>query len=340
MNDKFADMNVAVLIPVRNEERYIKGCLDSVLAQSYPKKYMEVFVIDGLSNDATRKIIMDYSRSHPYIKLLDNPFKIVPKALNIGINASKGDIIIRLDAHAYYENDYIEKCVKVLKNSDAVNVGGPIVTLPGDNTRTAKAIALAISHPFGVGNSKFRTSVEQQYVDTVPFGAFKRSIFDKVGLFNEHLIRNQDVELNSRIRKSGKKIFLTPEVKSFYYSRPTLSALWSQNFKNGMWNIFTSALSKKSLSLRHFIPLIFILSIIVSIIAMALHPAGYALAGLVVLSYLFANVFFSMKLSAKNGISLLPGIMLSFGTLHFSYGFGSLWGLLRVSGWKKTLGAS
>jgi GT2 family glycosyltransferase len=223
-----------------------------------------------------------------------------------------------------------------LEKVDAVNVGGPIVTLPGDNTIKAKAIALATSHPFGVGNSKFRTSNNKaQYVDTVPFGAFKRVIFDKVGLFNERLPRNQDIEFNLRIKKGGGKIFLNPEIKSFYYNRSSLKKLWRQNFINGMWNIFTHALSKNPLSLRHYIPFIFVLSLIVSFLLMFAHPIGILLFGIISATYMTANIFFSFKIGSKHDWRLIPGLIMAFSTLHFSYGLGSLWGLLMVKKWKK-----
>ncbi len=330
---------VSVIVPVRNEEKYIAECMESILSQSYPKEDLEVLLVDGQSEDNTRKIISSYCERYPYIRLLDNPYRTAPRALNTGIKASRGNIIIRLDAHTYYDKDYIARCVETLNDEkiDACNVGGPIVTLPGDGTLTAKAIALATSHPFGVGNSKFRTSCEPRYVDTVPFGAFKREIFDEVGLFNEYLLRNQDVELNSRIRKSGKRIYLSPGIKSFYYNRPDLKALWRQNFNNGMWNIFTNALSKGSLSIRHFIPLIFVLSLIGSALMILINPAGYLLTAFVLISYLAANIFFSLKICRRNGLKLLPALVLSFAALHFSYGLGSVWGLVRVRGWTRAL---
>lgn len=329
------DHFVSVIVPIRNEEKYIEKCIESIIGQSYPKDRMEVLLVDGISKDNTRKIIERYVGRYRSIRLLDNPEKNVPAALNIGIKASKGDVVVRLDAHAYYDRDYISKCVDTLDKVDAYNVGGPIQTLPGDNTIKAKAIALATSHPFGVGNSQFRTSSDAKYVDTVPFGAFRRAIFDKVGLFNERLLRNQDIELNSRIRRSGGKIFLNPEIKSYYFNRSTLKALWQQNFKNGMWNIFTSAVSQRSLSLRHFIPFIFIVSLAASLILSLIHPAGVLLFSLVAGSYLLANIFFSFKIGLKKGPETIPFLPLVFSTLHFSYGLGSIFGVLTLRQWKK-----
>jgi len=331
------DTFVSVIIPVRNEEKHISECIDSITSQTYPKENLEVLLIDGRSEDNTRKIIEKYSRSYSYIKVLDNPRKIVPTALNIGIKASKGDVIIRMDAHTYYDKNYISKCIETLKNIDAYNVGGPIVTLPGDSTLKAKAIALATSHPFGVGNSKFRTSQKAQYVDTVAFGAFKREIFDKIGLFNENLPRNQDIEFNSRIRKFGGKIFLNPEIKSYYHNQSTLKGLWKQNFKNGMWNIFTHVISGNPLSIRHYIPFVFVISLIMSIFLALIHPAGIFLFSLIAVSYLGANAISTFKIGFNHGLKVIPLLPIVFFTLHFSYGLGSLFGIFRLRQWEKKI---
>lgn len=333
---------VSVVIPMRNEERFISECLDSIIEQTWPKDSLEVFLVDGMSEDRTREIVDGYSGKHPWIRLLDNPEKLVPSALNIGVAESSGDVVIRMDAHTYYAKDYIEKCVETLGSVDAVNVGGPIVTLPGDDTPRARAIAVATSHPFGVGNSAFRTTSEPGYVDTVPFGAFRREVFSTVGGFNERLARNQDIEFNSRIRASGGKIYINPEIRSYYYNRATLGGLWSQNFKNGMWNIFTSALTRRSLSARHFIPLVFVVALVLSFLLAFVHPAAGALFAVVAGSYALANLFFSVRLSMsrKNGLKMLPHLPLVFLTLHLSYGLGSLYGLATVGRWKRAAGAA
>ncbi len=328
---------VSVIIPVFNEQRYIASCLDSVIAQSYDKELMEVLVLDGMSADDTRDIIGDYARRHPYIRLIDNPTRTAPTALNRGIKASCGRYIIRLDAHARYADDYISKCVETLEGSDAANVGGPITTLPGAHTPVAAAIALATSHPFGVGNSHFRTSRERRYVDTVPFGAFKREVFEKAGLYNEHLIRNQDIELNYRLRRRGMKILLSPDIKSFYYNRASLSGLWRQNFANGMWNILTHAVSESPLSIRHYVPLFFVASLALGIVFSQVHPIGRLFFAAVMASYAAANLYFSIKLGMQKRPRLIPYISAAFAALHFSYGIGSMWGLIRVRGWKRGL---
>ena len=200
IKDKNAS-SVSIIIPCRNEEKFIGKCLDSIIAQNYPQDKLEVLVVDGRSTDGTKEIVEEYAQKYPFIKVLDNPRKIAPTALNVGIKGAKNEIIIRMDAHNVYEKSYVSKCIKYLRESNVDNVGGIWVTLPGDNTIIARSIALALSHPFGVGNSYFRIgSKKPRLVDTIPFGCYRKEVFKEVGLFNENLIRNQDIELNLRIK--------------------------------------------------------------------------------------------------------------------------------------------
>ncbi len=325
---------VSVIIPVRNEEKHIAGCIESVMSQTYPGTLFEVLLIDGMSEDNTREIIRGYSEKNPQIKMVDNQKKIVPSAMNAGLRAARGSIIIRMDAHSTYASDYVAKCVEMLEKVDADNVGGPIQTMPGNNTLIAMAVALATSHPFGVGNSKFRTSNKAQYADTVTFGAFRREVFDRVGMFDERLERNQDIELNSRIRRAGGKIFLTPEIRSCYYNHATFRGLFRQNFRNGKWNVFTNSVCRHSLSIRHFVPLVFVSSLLGSALMALLFSPAFWMFLLVVLSYLAANIFFSIRAGRKSAGSM-PFLPVAFLTLHLSYGIGSIAGILELKRWKQ-----
>ncbi|MFN6945109.1 MAG: glycosyltransferase family 2 protein [Cytophagaceae bacterium] len=322
---------VSVIIPCRNEESFIGQCLDSIIANDYPKDKLEIIAVDGLSEDGTKEIIKKYTKIFPNIKLFDNPQRTVPFALNIGIINARGDIIVRMDAHNTYEKDYISKCVKYLKEYDADNVGGISRTLPGDTTQIAQSIAIALSNPFGVGNAYFRIgSREPKYVDTVPFGCYKKSVFEKIGLFNENLVRNQDIEFNIRLKNAGGKILLVPDIISYYHARPTLKVFAKNNFWNGFWVLYSLRFAKLPFSVRHLIPFLFVLSLSGGIIfSIVFNPLIYLFI-FVALSYLSLNMFFSFKLSLKYGFKYFILLILSFMTLHFSYGAGSICGLIRL----------
>ena len=264
---------LSVICPIYNEEKYISACIDSIIHQDYPKDSLEVIFVDGMSMDMTRDIVKQYSKQYPYISLIDNPDKIVPIAMNLGIKASIGDIIIRLDAHAKYPANYFSTLTKALNELDADNVGVVCKTDVINKTPKTLAIKEVLSNKFGVGNSTFRTGINQtQEVDTVPFGCWKREIFQKYGLYDTRLVRNQDIELNKRIKKGGGHIYIIPECYCTYMARETFKALSKNNFNNGKWNILTVYYTKQfsSLSLRHFIPLIFVLSVILPKVELSL----------------------------------------------------------------------
>lgn len=326
---------VSIIIPERNEASHISECIDSVLSQTYPNELMEVLIIDGMSDDGTREIVKEYEDKDGFIRLIDNPNKIVTCALNVGIRKAKGDIIVRMDAHTYYDRNYVKACVETLSKVNADNVGGPIVTLPGDNTSMAKAISLATSHPFGVGNSKFRTANKEQYVDTVAFGAFRKEIFAKVGLFDERLIRNQDIEMNSRIIRSGGKIYLNPEIKSYYYNKSTLKGLWGQNFGNGMWNVFTLSINRQALSLRHFVPMIFVLSVVIALLLSPINSIFFDIFLSIIILYASVSLLVSLKEGLKNKAVEATLLPIVFATLHLSYGIGYFWGLIGLRKFRK-----
>jgi glycosyltransferase involved in cell wall biosynthesis len=323
---------VSIIIPVKNEEKYIRKCINSVLKGSYPTNLIEIIVVDGLSEDNTREIVRELMKDNNNIKLLINLHETVPFAMNMGIKNSKGDIIVRLDAHAEYSDDYIEKCVFLLNKYKADNVGGCIETKNSEDTKISRSIAKVLSHKFGVGNSDFRTLKEEKEVDTVPFGAFRREIFDKVGLYNELLTRNQDIELNGRIKKNGGKIILSPEIKCIYYARTNLRSFWVQNYQNGKWNIYTASIAKHSLSIRHFVPFLFVFSLFLSfLILIYSYELGILISGLILIPYLLFSFYFSFSIAKEEKeLSLIPYLITSFITLHISYGIGSLSGILSV----------
>ena len=340
---------VSIIIPCYNEEKFIKKCLETIVENDYEEDKMEIMVIDGRSSDGTREIVKAFVRKYPFIRLLDNPGKITPIALNIGFVQAKGDIIVIMGAHTVYSKNYLSKLVYWSEKSGADSVGGVCVTQSGTDTLTAQSIVLGMSSTFGVGNSGFRTITgdkSQQYTDTVPYGAYKRAVFEKIGLFNERLERNQDIEFNKRLINAGGKILLVPEITSYLYARSTLRALWQNNYANGLWVIYTAWLTKdlKSLSLRHFVPLLFVTAFMISGLlslvsgqfdGSTLFSLSSFLFVIIIISYLFASLFFSALLSIKNGSKHFFILPIVFATLHFSYGLGSIWGLLTLKKWTK-----
>lgn len=309
---------VSVIVPCRNEERVIGRCLNSIVDQDYPKDELEVLVVDGMSDDKTRVIIEEYAMTHSFIRLVDNLHKITPCALNIGIKNARGDIIIRADTHSEYARDYIYKCCEFLNRVGADNVGGPMRAI-GTNYQS-KAIAFAHSSFFGLGGGKFHDMNFEGTVDTVYLGCWHKSVFEKFGVFDERLTRNQDIEHNARIRKNGGRVFLTTEIKSYYYCRSSLKDLWAWNFRTGFWNIKTIRISPSSLSVRHFIPLFFVIGLLTTWIIPWLWFG-------IVISYLSCSLFFSLRIALANGVTYIFIMPLVFLTLHLSYGFGLLAGI-------------
>jgi len=325
---------VSVIAPCRNEAAFIEKAVATILENDYPSQLLELLVVDGMSTDGTREIVQEMAKRDGRVKLLDNPRKIVPSAMNIGIQASCGKYIIRIDCHSTFSADYISKCIEVSQRTGADNVGGYIETLPGAETAVAEAIANATSSRFGVGNSMFRLSGPEQQVDTVPFGTYRRGVFDKVGLYNERLVRNQDIELNSRIRKAGGHVVISPEIKLGYYNRATYCGLWQQSFSNGLWNPYTIWLVGGGLSVRHFVPLFFVLGLMgLAIAAFFWPPVTWMLLGYI-LFYLSVASFFAVRESRlKNQRSRIASALLilwSFVVLHTAYGLGSLWSIITI----------
>ena len=216
--------SISIILPCRNEVRFLGACLDSILASDYQQERFEILVSDGMSTDGTRELVANYQRTFSNVRLIDNPARVTPAGLNRAIEASKGEVIVRLDAHSTIAPDYLSKAVGYLEQNQADNVGGAMHTVARDRGWFAKAIRVALSHPFGVGDSHFRTEDpggSPRWVDTVFGGCWKREVFDRVGKFNEHLARGQDMEFNLRLTKAGGRILLAPDMRSYYFARAT-----------------------------------------------------------------------------------------------------------------------
>ena len=311
---------LSVICPIYNEEKYIVKCIDSILAQDYPKDELEIIFVDGMSKDQTREIVSEYIQKYSFIRLIDNPERIVPPAMNKGIEVAKGDIIMRLDAHATYEKNYFSVLVNALNKLEADNVGAVCKTDVLNKTPKTLAIREVLSNKFGVGNSVFRTGVDKvMEVDTVPFGCWKREVFNKYGLYDVRLVRNQDIELNKRILRGGGKICIVPNTYCTYLARETFKGLAKNNYGNGKWNILTVFYTKQfsSLSIRHFIPLLFVLSLILPSIFSLFYPPFIGLSVLSLLAYLSLLGMISLKLSISKNLNFFY-LLTSFFVLHLS----------------------
>ena len=324
---------VSVIMPVRNEAEFIAASLTAVLEQDYPPDRMEVLVVDGMSDDGTRAIVADVSSRYPdvSVSLLDNPRRIAPAALNIGLRRARGDIIVRVDGHCEIARDYLSRCVEHLQTGEVDGVGGPIETVA--TTPVGETIAAAMSSPFGVGNSAFRTVDNRtMMVDTVAFPAYTRAAILRAGLFDEELVRNQDDEYNFRLRKFGGKIRLAPDVRSRYYSRASLRSLWKQYFQYGYWKVRVMQKHPRQMRARHFAPPAFVLALLGGgLLAPFVKLARYLWGG-VFLLYTLANLSASIWTARKKGWKHLPLLPVTFAVLHVSYGLGFLVGLVKFAG--------
>ncbi len=327
---------VSAIVLCRNEEKFIGKCLDSIIANDYPKEKLEILVVDGMSEDRTRKIVEEYSKEHPSIRLINNPKKLTPFAFNEGIKSSQGELVMIMSAHATYEKEYIKKCVSTSQKYDAENVVGIWKILPRGDGFIDKAIVLALSSSFGVGNAKYRIGSdkkkEAEYVDTGAYGCYKKSVFENVGLFNENLSRGQDMEFNLRLKMAGGKTILVPDAVVYYSARTDFKSFYKHNFKNGVWAILPFKYSTVvPVSPRHLVPLAFVSSLIISGILSLFSNVFFWLLLFIASSYSTCNIYFSAK-TALNGkdiryFFLMPAI---YSSLHTTYGLGSLFGLLKV----------
>lgn len=323
---------VSVIVPVYNEEKYIGKCIESILNQDYPKNDLEIILVDGMSKDRTREIVSIYTAKYPFVRLIDNPERIAPCAMNVGLKFSKGDVIIRLDAHATYENNYFSALVNALDQYNADNVGAVCRTDVLNKNAKTLAIREVLSNKFGVGNSTFRTGIKgAQEVETVPFGCWRRDVFEKYGMYDTRLVRNQDIELNKRIIRGGGKIVIIPDTFCTYLARETYRALAKNNYNNGLWNILTVYYTKemRSLSLRHFVPLMFILSLIIPTLVGLFWTPAFCVSVLALCAYLLALGTVSARLAVSKGLHFFY-LFASFIVLHLSYGWGSLVGILSL----------
>lgn len=318
---------VSLILPVRNEGSHIAQTLQGLLDQNYPYDRMEILVADGRSTDGTLEHIRQFAASHaaPVIRLIDNPKISMPAGFNTAMQHASGEIIILVGGHTRLATDYVSQCVEVLEQTGADCVGGPIETI--GETGIAQAIALAQSSWFGVGGAAFRMKdAKAGFVDTVAFGAYRRSVFERIGLLDEELVRNQDDEFNFRLTQSGGKIWLDPRIRSEYHSRSSLSKLWKQYFDYGMYKVRVIQKRRAVPAWRHLVPGMFVISVISGLVMFLVSWRKFWLLPTFV--YGIANGVVSIY-TTRHERHLLPFVPAVFTTLHFAYGLGFLYGLWR-----------
>ena len=323
---------VSVIVPCYNEEPTINLLLEAVYRQTFPKEKMEVVIADGMSTDRTREKVQEFSGSHPDLPiiLVDNPKRIIPAALNRAINASHGEFIVRLDAHSMPSQDYVARSVRQLQDGKAENIGGVWKIKPGNDTWIAKSISLAASHPLGVGNALYRYTTKAQFVDTVPFGAFRRELFDQVGFFDESLLTNEDYEFNTRIRNNGGRIWLDPMIQSTYFSRANLRDLGRQYLRYGYWKLRMLRRYPGTLRWRQALPPLFVLSTLVLLLLSIAFKDSLILLGTELFFYGLILVAMSWPIAHREkDFRLLAGIPLAIITMHYCWGAGFLWSLIK-----------
>jgi succinoglycan biosynthesis protein ExoA len=322
---------VTIILPVRNEEKYIRDTLEAVLNQDYPQEKLEVLLVDGDSSDCTVAIARSMQADFSMLSILHNPEKIVPRGFNLALEKARGEIIIRVDGHTRIARDYVRQCINALNRTDAVTVGGRMD--PVGKSPVGRAIALATSSPFGVGGSRFHFSSQEEWVDTVYMGAWRRKAFQTYGAMDEELVRNQDDELNYRIRKQGGKILLSPAIQSSYTVRSSLKALWRQYYQYGFWKVRVLQKHRNQMKLRQFVPGAFVLGLLASFLLTLLHPKGWLALAVGVGAYLLVNTWFSLSVAFENDQPTLAlTIFWVHATMHVSYGIGFVIGLFCFVG--------
>ncbi|MCX6295903.1 MAG: glycosyltransferase family 2 protein [Bacteroidetes bacterium] len=317
--------SVSIVIPCRNEEKYIGRCIDSILAQDYSADKISVYICDGKSTDQTPAIVNDYTQKHKNVNYLINEKKTTPFALNLGINNSKGDIVIILGAHSELYPDYVTNCVEAFNFGSNIGCTGGIIENVYEND-TAEVIGKAMSSSFGVGNAHFRTGNQDGFVDTVAFGAYKREVFNKIGLFDDELVRNQDDEFNYRLLSNGFTIYLYRKIRSKYFVRASFEKLFKQYEQYGYWKVYVNKKHKAVTTVRQVVPLFFVLFLFVGILMSVIHTVFLKMYIVGLLFYFTLSLISAYNLSSET--NKIFRIMKGFFILHFSYGWGYLKGII------------
>lgn len=326
--------NVSVIVPCYNEEATIGDTLSAIYGQTFPRAEMEVVISDSMSTDRTRAVIADFQRAHPdlSVRVVENAARVIPAALNRAIEAAQGEIIVRMDAHSKPHPDYVENCVRALDEGLGANVGGIWEIQPGASGWVAAGIAAAASHPLGAGDAAYRLRPEAGAVDTVPFGAYRKSLVDEIGAFDESLLSNEDYEFNVRVRRAGKTVWLDPRIRSVYYARSDFGALVKQYWRYGFWKARMLRRYPETLRWRQFLPPVFVAGLILLLAFSFWLPARILLA-LELSAYLFVLLAAGIQQAVKRGQpALVFGFPIAVAVIHFSWGAGLLYSLFASLG--------
>jgi len=324
---------VTVVVPCRNEEKHIARCLQSILNNDYPPERIEILVVDGMSEDQTREIVARYSARYPMIRIVDNLKKHIPAAMNAGIRAACGERILKMDAHSTYQREYISRCVRYQDEYGAENSGGIAKIVPGADTWTGRAIVLGLASRFGSGNANVKVGVTKPtWSDSTAFGCFKKDLFERIGMYDEKLLSSSDLDVNQRIQAAGGRILFVPDIVVNYAADGDLRTLRRHVFADGVWVSYVMKFGKRAWSWRHWVPALFVLSLLAAlalgVVSRLFLWLGLGVAGVYAAASLAVSLQIAVRERELRYAFLLPVV---YAVRHFVFGAGTLFGLFLVA---------